>query len=617
MALPPAFLDELRQRTPLPALIGRRVKLTRSARDWRGCCPFHNEKTPSFYVYQDHYHCFGCGAHGDAIGFVMQSQGAGFVQAVEVLAAEAGLGVPRATPEAAAAERRRSDLHDVLKAADAAFQCKLHMPEGRAALDYLRGRGLSDETIARYGLGFSGSGRGALASELSGQGIELRQLVDAGLMKQGEDGRTVDLFFNRATFPIRDPRGRTISFGGRILGDGQPKYLNGPETTLFSKRRTLYGLDLANALRRERGRGAPSQEGHKGLIVVEGYMDVIALAQAGFAAVAPLGTALTAEQLEALWEQDDRPVFCFDGDAAGRRAGIRTVGLALPMLAPNKSLGVIVLPEGEDPDSVIRRGGRLAFQDELAREDLGNALYGLLKDDARPATPEGWAAFRNRLVAEAGRIPDRSLAAEYRSLFLDRFFAQRRRAAPSNRAANTNSGAGFGQRRERPQAPVALGARPRVSELATEEERGRVLVAILLAHPTLLPDLEESFALIDLPPALAAIRGGMGDWLATHPTLDSQSLWNHLDTLGLAGAASAALDARPLPACAMAGALPAEAADNWRQIFGLMRRTHAERELAEQQLAFERAPSEATERRLVALAGAVQRLRRGDVDGTG
>src|ERR1700709_965847 len=155
MALPPAFLDELRQRTPLPALIGRRVKRSRSGRDWRGCCPFHNEKTPSFYVYQDHYHCFGCGAHGDAIGFVMQSQGAGFVQAVEVLAAEAGIDVPRATPEAAAAERRRSDLHDVLKAADAAFQHKLHMPEGRAALDYLRGRGLSDETITRYGLGFS------------------------------------------------------------------------------------------------------------------------------------------------------------------------------------------------------------------------------------------------------------------------------------------------------------------------------------------------------------------------------------------------------------------------------------------------------------------------------
>ncbi len=615
MALPPAFLDELRQRTPLPALIGRRVKLTRSARDWRGCCPFHNEKTPSFYVYQDHYHCFGCGAHGDAIGFVMQSQGAGFVQAVEVLAAEAGLDVPRATPEAAAAERRRSDLHDVLKAADAAFQHKLHMPEGRAALDYLRGRGLSDETITRYGLGFSGSGRGALASELSGQGIELRQLVDAGLMKQGEDGRTVDLFFNRATFPIRDPRGRTISFGGRILGDGQPKYLNGPETALFSKRRTLYGLDLANALRRERGRGASSQEGHKGLIVVEGYMDVIALAQAGFAAVAPLGTALTAEQLEALWEQDDRPIFCFDGDAAGRRAGIRTVGLALPMLAPNKSLGVIVLPESDDPDSVIRRGGRLAFQDELAREDLGNALYGLLKDDARPATPEGWAAFRNRLVAEAGRIPDRSLAAEYRSLFLDRFFAERRRAAPSNRGAN--AGTGFGLRRERPQAPVALGARPRASELATQEERGRGLVAILLAHPTLLPDLEESFALIDLPPTLAAIRDGMGDWLATHPTLDSQSLKNHLDSLGLAGAVSAALELRPLPVGAMAEALPAEAAAKWQEIFGHMRLHHAERELEEQQMAFAREGSEEAQNRLIAIKGSVDRLRRGEPDSTG
>ncbi len=218
MALPPSFLDELRVRTPLPALIGRRAKLTRSGRDWKGCCPFHNEKSPSFYVYADHYHCFGCGAHGDAIGFVMQTQNASFMEAVETLAAEAGLDVPRASPEAAAAERRRADLHEVLALAATNFQARLATPEGHPALDYLHKRGLTDETIRRFGLGYSGAGRGALAVDLAHDGVEPRQLVEAGLMKQAEDGRMVDLFFGRVMFPIRDPRGRVISFGAASWG---------------------------------------------------------------------------------------------------------------------------------------------------------------------------------------------------------------------------------------------------------------------------------------------------------------------------------------------------------------------------------------------------------------
>src|SRR5580693_9372666 len=319
MALPPQFLDELRARTPLPAVIGRRVRLARPGRQWKGCCPFHGEKTPSFYVYDDHYHCFGCGAHGDAIGFVMQSQGAGFMEAVEQLASEAGLEVPKPSPEAAEAERKRHDLVSVLDAANTAYQRRLRLPEGRAALDYLRGRGLTDETIRHFGLGWSGEGRGGLIAELKREGIEQDQLLEAGLLRGGEDGgRISELFFNRVTFPIRDRRGRVISFGGRTLGDGQPKYLNGPETALFSKRRTLYALDLA----REAVRGGAS------LVVVEGYMDVIALAQAGISgAVAPLGTALTEEQFEELWRLAPAPILCFDGDAAGARATERALAV--------------------------------------------------------------------------------------------------------------------------------------------------------------------------------------------------------------------------------------------------------------------------------------------------
>jgi DNA primase len=320
MALSPNFLDELRARTPLAAVVGRRVKLARSGRQMKGCCPFHQEKTPSFYVYEDGYHCFGCGAHGDAISFVMQTQGAAFMEAVEQLAAEAGLDVPKPTPEAAEAERKRHDLASVLEAAQTSYQRRLHLPEGRHAHDYLRTRGLTEETIRRFGLGWSGEGRGALASELARDGITQDLLVESGLMRTDEGtDRTFDLFFNRVMFPIRDRRGRVISFGGRTLGDGQPKYVNGPETPLFSKRRTLYALDLA----REAVRSGAS------LVVVEGYMDVIALAQAGFgAAVAPLGTALTEEQLEELWRLSPSPILCFDGDAAGARAAARAAELA-------------------------------------------------------------------------------------------------------------------------------------------------------------------------------------------------------------------------------------------------------------------------------------------------
>jgi DNA primase len=611
MALPPSFLDELRARTPLAALIGRRAKLTRSGRDWKGCCPFHNEKSPSFYVYADHYHCFGCGAHGDAIGFVMQTQNAGFMEAVESLASEAGLDVPRASPEAAAAERRRADLHDVLAMAAKAFQARLSAPEGRSALDYLRRRGLTDETIRRFGLGYSGAGRGAIAADLAREGVEPQQLAEAGLMKQAEDGRMVDLFFGRAMFPIRDPRGRVISFGGRIMGEGQPKYLNGPETALFSKRRTLYGLDLARSdlakVSKRNGAGR-----RQGLVVVEGYMDVIALSQAGFPAVAPLGTAITAEQIDALWQQDARPVFCFDGDAAGRKAGRRAIGLALPLLTPERSLGIAVLPEGEDPDTIVGRRGAQGMADELARDDLGSAIYGLIRDEVAPISPEGWAQFRNRLDETARSIPDRALADTYRGSFRDRWY-QDRRPASGGAFARTGDRSGAGWQRNAPK-PVPIGARPRASEDATDAERGRVLLAILLTHPELLRDLEEALEMVDLPQPLAQLRDALRAWLEPHPVLDSEALNAHLRRLGYDTIVSAVLDARPLPACAMPGAAPADAAAHWWQIYGFMRGPHIEADLRLAKRDFETEPTEANQRRLIALKESWDRVRRGEMD---
>ncbi|MDD2795500.1 DNA primase [Acidocella sp.] len=527
MALPANFLDELRARTPIAGVIGRSVKLTRSGRDIKGCCPFHGEKTPSFYVYDDHYHCFGCGEHGDVITFVMKTTGAGFMEAVESLSAEAGLEVPKASPQAAQAEQRRADISEVLAAAGKVYQRFLHEPQGKLALDYLRARGLSDETIRRFGLGWSGEGRGVLAAALRGQGIKPEQLIEAGLMKQGEHG-PVDMFFSRVMFPITDRRGNVISFGGRIMGDGQPKYVNGPETAVFSKRRALYGLNLAREAVRK---GAQ-------LIVVEGYMDVIALAQGGFGgAVAPLGTALTEEHLAEIWRISPEPVICFDGDAAGRRAALKTADMALGALGADKSLRFLNLPEKDDPDSLIRREGAAAFKVRLeSAKPISAALYDMLAEGGGRTTPEARAAFRQRLIEVAGRIPDKNLAGEYRAMLLERFFAERRAGKPGG----AKKPAAF-VRDVTP--PDAAGA---------QEKRARLMLAVLLAYPALIPDVEEAFARVRLPPACKRLREALGRYAAQAKSLDTESLFTHLSHLGLAGearliAADAAGDFRLAP----------------------------------------------------------------------
>lgn len=591
MALPAGFLDELRARTPLAAIVGRRARLVRSGRQWKGCCPFHGEKTPSFYVYEDgHYHCFGCGAHGDAIGFVMQSEGAVFMEAVERLAAEAGLEVPRPTPQAAEAEQKRLDLAAVLEAAQTGYQRRLFLPDGRHALAYLRGRGLSEDTIRRFGLGWSGEGRGALAADLGRDGITPDQLVDAGLMRRDEEtGRAFDLFFNRVMFPIRDRRGRVISFGGRILDDGQPKYVNGPETPLFSKRRTLYALDLAREAVRS---GAPP-------VVVEGYMDVIALAQAGIGgAVAPLGTALTEEQLEVLWRLAPAPILCFDGDAAGSRATARAAELALPLLAPDRTLRLARLPSGEDPDTLVRRQGADGMRAVLSSATpLAEALYDLLRETGGETTPEQRAAFRARLEAAARRIPDRTLASEYRRTLLDRFF----------------TGRGAGRR-----APAARSlARPRPAADTVATERLRILTAILLRHPILLRDVEHAYDGLDLPHPLDAVRTALQEWAETAEILDTHVLMTHLTSSGLQAEADQVLATVPvpLPACASLAAMPAEAAAGWWHIFGFLNVQRLVEEIALAKAAFEKDPTVQSQNRLQALKATLNKVNSGEPDG--
>jgi DNA primase len=474
------------------------------------------------------------------------------------------------------------------------FSRRLFAPEGRAGLDYLRGRGLTEDTIARFGLGWSGEGRGSLTAELTGLDIPADMLLQAGLLRTTEDGRVTELFFNRVTFPIRDRRGRTISFGGRTLGDNPPKYVNGPETDVFSKRRTLYALDLAREGVRAGG----------ALMVVEGYMDVIALHQAGFTgAVAPLGTALTAEQLEEAWRIDPAPVLCFDGDAAGARAAARAAVAALPLLAPDRTLRLARLPAGEDPDTLVRKQGRPAFEAILqAASPLADALYGLLYEAAPPATPEQRAAFRGRLEALAKTIPHQALAGEYRSALLDRFFSGRRKAA---------NGTGYRQAALHP-AP----ARPKPSEGGVSDERARVLTAILLRKPELLADVEHAYAALIMPSWLDRLRHALQDWAQATEALDSSGLMTHLHAVGLAAEAAQALSAVPvpLPACASINAMPAEAEAGWWHIFGLMNRGRLQEEVAQAERDFVARADESAQSRLIGLVRARNELMQSEQD---
>jgi DNA primase len=598
MALPTTFLEELRARTPLPALIGRKVRLVRAGRQYRGCCPFHGEKTPSFHVYDDHFHCYGCGVHGDAISFVMQSDGVSFIDAVTRLAGEAGLEVPAPSPQAAEAERHRLDIFSVLERADALFRRLLREPEGAAGLAYLHGREITDSIIAEHGLGWAPAGRGALVAALREDGIDPAQMREAGLLSEG-DGAPRALFFDRVTFPIRDLRGRIISFGARTLGESQPKYLNGPETVVFSKRRSLYGLDRAR----------PAARAGAAVIVVEGYLDVLRLHAAGFtAAIAPLGTALTAEQLDALWSLSPAPILCFDGDRAGGRAAGRSLDLALPLLTPERSLRIAALPSGEDPDSLVRARGAPAMQAVLdSASSVADSLFAHIRAATPGDGPEPRALLHKRLQEAAARIGDQALAREMRYALLQRFFAQAR-----GRPTRGRPGDPAQPRRTTPLAPQRAGHVPPAGE------RARILTAILLAHPDLLHDLEEAFALVDLPGQLERLRDAIRDWAADHPEpLDSTSLMNHLTRAGHAQEAEQALADKPLPSAAVPDAMPAEAEARWWHVFNLLDLGGLNAQVERAIRDFADNPSEQAEKRLVALCSARDRLRSGEAEGDG
>ena len=533
MAFPPGFLDELRSRVSLADLVGKRVRLTRKGREYGGLCPFHNEKTPSFYVVEDKgfFHCFGCGAHGDAIGFVMRSENLDFIEAIERLAGIAGVQVPQQTPQEREKAQRQKTLLEALAAAAKFYEDRLWSPAGRAGREYLAGRGLDEETMRRFRLGWAGDDRNALRRALTPE-FPLPLLMEAGLLHASDyGGEPYDYFRERVIFPIGDRAGRVIAFGGRALGDAQPKYLNSPEHPLFEKGRVLYGLSAARV-----NSAKEAEAGGPGAIVTEGYMDVIALHRAGFTtAVAPLGTALTEAHLGELWRLAPEPVLCFDGDAAGQRAALRALHRALSLLKPGHSLRFVTLPSGEDPDSLIRNSGPVAFEQLLrAARPLAEVLWQSELDAKSIATPERRADLERRVMAQAGSIADRTVQAEYRRFLRERLFAlgrPLRGRMPARRGMRVGGGAivapvpSWGSARsDAPPRPPAPGRRQR-----------EVLIGMLLEHPFLIAEAHEDIAALDFPePELDRLRRAILEVEVLSPGLDAEPLRQHLGQNGFA-----------------------------------------------------------------------------------
>ena len=520
MTFPPQFLDEIRARVPLEGVIGKRVRLVRRGREMLGLCPFHKEKTPSFTVNEDKgfFHCFGCGAHGDVIGFVMRDEGLSFPEAVERLAGDAGLALPARDPRAEARERERHSLYEVVEAAAAWFEAELAGPRGAAARRYLDARGVDEETLATFRLGFAPDSRTALRTKLEQGGVPEATMLQAGLVIAPDDGGTpYDRFRGRVIFPICDRRGRVVAFGGRALGERQPKYLNSPETPLFAKGSLLYGQHLAAPAARKAGRA----------IAVEGYMDVIALHRAGIAeAVAPLGTALTEQQLEALWRLADDPVLCFDGDEAGVRAAARAVERALPLINAKRSLRFATLPAGQDPDTMVRDRGRRAMVEVVeAAIPLSQQLWQGSVGRRALDTPEARARVHKQLQDQVARIPDRDLGFRYLEAFRQRLRLpwRERRPGDSTPFAAAESPTSRG---------VALGPGPR----GTAQFRERALLKILIDVPELLIEQQEVVASFPFKtPRFDGLATALVDWAEAGPDPESESLRDYLAQRDLGG----------------------------------------------------------------------------------
>ncbi len=538
------LLEEILRRTDLVQLVGRRVKLVRKGRVMWGCCPFHQEKSPSFKVENERrtYKCFGCGAGGDAFKWLMETEGLSFPEAVERLAGEAGVELPKWSAEDEAREQKKKSLYEVVEAACAFFEAQLRAPVGQAARDYLKSRGLDEAAARQFRLGYAPGGNATLIEHLKTKNITVDDMIAAGLARPADESRGMrDFFFNRVTFPISDARGRLIAFGARALeADAKPKYINTGETGLFSKGHNLYNFASARPAALKAGT----------IILAEGYMDVIALVRAGFAhAVAPLGTALTEDQLALLWRVAPEPILAFDGDEAGLRAGTRAAHLALPHLKPGHSLRFAFLPPGEDPDTLIRREGGGAMRKLLdAALPLADVLWRSETEGKDFSTPERRAGLERSLAELVGRIADTTIAEYYRRDFNDRVFEafKRRQKRPDAPSTGTYRPSLRDQpawkRREQPHiAQEAVSPAVKNSLLARSGRWGarRVkeeeVASLLLEAPELaVAHAETLAALVFSDPQLDRLRRELLNLAASGSRLENRGLKTHLQRSGMA-----------------------------------------------------------------------------------
>ena len=649
MRFTPQFLEELKARLPVSEVVGRRVKLKRAGREFKGLSPFQQEKTPSFTVndQKQFYHDFSTGKHGNIFDFLMETEGVTFPEAVERLASMAGLPLPAVTPDAARHEARRKTLHDVMELAARFFADTLASRNGAKARGYLADRAISPDTQLKFRLGYAAPDRFALKEYLGGQGVSVEDMIETGLLIGGEDIPVpYDRFRDRVMFPITDARGRVIAFGGRALEKDVPaKYLNSPETPLFHKGDNLYNLATAR------------QAAHDGaaIVVVEGYVDVIAMVGVGYpGSVAPLGTALTENQLVLLWKMADEPILCFDGDRAGQKAAWRAADLALPHLAPGKSLRFALLPEGQDPDDLARSGGRAAIEDVIGgSRGLADMIWSREIEGGNFATPERRAALEKRIGELSNVIRDEVVRRYYRQDFserLSRMFAPEVarnsygggrpgggnfRESAARFAPRTAQNPGrFEARSGRPQGPSAsfrgpyqaassqLAASPLLrGQRSAISRREALILQCLINHPWLLHDHLEEAAALELPhPEAHRLRAGIIAAFAAdhHHSPDASEHSEKLRADLLKGGFSKELqrvDGAITTAAvwgAKAGAARDDVLSTWHQLVSLHRQYHSLlRELKDAELAL---GEDASEANLAWLRDIKARL--SEVDGT-
>ena len=570
MRFPPSFLEELKARLPVSEVVRRRMKLMKAGREWRGLSPFTSEKTPSFFVNDQKmaWFDFSSGRNGNIFDFLMATEGLSFPEAVERLAADAGVTLPKVSPEAEAQEKQRAGLHEVLELAARFFESELRRDAGAKARAYLASRGLSAETQKYFRLGYAPADKFALRDALAAKGASSEVMIEAGLLIGGEDiAVPYDRFRDRVMFPICDRSGRVVAFGGRALEKDVPaKYLNSPETPLFHKGGLLYNHHNARQAAHEKG----------SVIAVEGYVDVIAMSVAGFPqTVAPLGTALTEAQCLLLWKMAEEPVLCFDGDRAGRKAAYRAVDIALPLIGPGRSLRFALLPEGQDPDDLARGGGAAAIEEVLGQAlPLVDLIWLRETEGEALATPERRAGLEHRLAELCGAIQDETLRRYYAADFRDRLaglfgqaFAQspgEARRRPAGRSFFAPRREGFGFARNGAGAAIAapsyIAAPPQIGlglakspllhpKSAGSSGREAIIILILLNHPGLLEGYGEALAELDLTSNDAiSLREKLLDLWSHAAVPDHVALRAELERCGL-GAQRRRLEAQKAHAC--------------------------------------------------------------------